>query len=115
MFLSLCLSVILSLLLIIIVSSFFFLPPPHLSFFISSLPPALSLQAARANESSQAQLKALSQQTAATRRELDEILGCLAQREEALHSKDVELSDNRQRQLSLEQEIQEVWGLNTYK
>ncbi|TWW69136.1 hypothetical protein D4764_19G0009350 [Takifugu flavidus] len=65
-------------------------------------------QAARANESSQAQLKALSQQTAATRRELDEILGRLAQREEELHSKDVELSDNRQRQSSLEQEIQEL-------
>lgn len=78
-------------------------------------PPVLSLQAARANESSQAQLKALSQQTAATRRELDEILGRLAQREEELHSKDVELSDNRQRQSSLEQEIQEVWGLNIYK
>lgn len=120
MFLSLFLAVILSLLLIIIVSFFFLpfvhhLPPPHLSFFICFLPPALSLQAARANESSQAQLKALSQQTAATRRELDEILGRLAQREEVLHSKDVELSDNRQRQLSLEQEIQEVWGLNIYK
>lgn len=98
--------------------AFFFvrhLPPLHLSFFIFFFPPALSLQAARANESSQAQLKALSQQTAATRRELDEILGRLAQREEVLHSKDVELSDNRQRQLSLEQEIQEVWGLNVYK
>lgn len=91
------------------------LPPLHLSFFISSPPPVLSLQAARANEGSQAQLKALSQQTAATRRELDEILGRLAQREEELHSKDVELSDNRQRQSSLEQEIQEVWGLNIYK
>lgn len=117
MFLSLFLAVILSLLLIIIVSIFFLchLPPLHLSFFIFFFPPALSLQAARANESSQAQLKALSQQTASTRRELDEILGRLAHREEVLHSKDVELSDNRQRQLSLEQEIQEVWGLNVCK
>lgn len=117
MFLSLRLSEILSLLLIIIVSTFLPTPPPSSSFVILHFlpPPVLSLQAARANESSQAQLKALSQQTAATRRELDEILGRLAQREEELHSKDVELSDNRQRQSSLEQEIQEVWGLNIYK
>ncbi|CAJ1077241.1 centrosomal protein of 128 kDa isoform X1 [Xyrichtys novacula] len=65
-------------------------------------------QAAREKESSQAQLKALSQQTEAARRELAEILGRLAQREEELHRKDVELSETRQRQLSLEQEIQEV-------
>ncbi|XP_068564745.1 centrosomal protein of 128 kDa-like isoform X2 [Cebidichthys violaceus] len=65
-------------------------------------------QAAREKESSQAQLKALSQQTEATRRELAEILGRLAQREEELHRKDVELSETRQRQLSLEQEIREV-------
>ncbi|XP_078029821.1 centrosomal protein of 128 kDa isoform X2 [Epinephelus lanceolatus] len=65
-------------------------------------------QAAREKESSQAQLKALSQQTEAARRELAEILGRLVQREEELHRKDVELSETRQRQLSLEQEIREV-------
>nr|XP_046229182.1 centrosomal protein of 128 kDa isoform X2 [Scatophagus argus] len=65
-------------------------------------------EAAREKESSQAQLKALSQQTEAARRELAEILGRLAQREEELHRKDVELSGTRQRQLSLEQEIREV-------
>ncbi|XP_051264887.1 centrosomal protein of 128 kDa isoform X2 [Dicentrarchus labrax] len=65
-------------------------------------------QAAREKESSHAQLKALSQQTEAARRELAEILGRLAQREEELHRKDVELSATRQRQLSLEQEIREV-------
>ncbi|KAG8011139.1 hypothetical protein GBF38_005805 [Nibea albiflora] len=67
-----------------------------------------ALQAAREKESSQAQLKALSQQTEAARRELAEILGRLAQREEELRRKDVELSETRQRQLSLEQEIREV-------
>uniref|UniRef100_A0A3B4ZPF4 Centrosomal protein 128 n=1 Tax=Stegastes partitus TaxID=144197 RepID=A0A3B4ZPF4_9TELE len=65
-------------------------------------------QAAREKESSQAQLKALSQQTEAARRELAEILGRLAQREEELHRKDVELSETQQRQLSLQQEIREV-------
>ncbi|CAI5683202.1 unnamed protein product [Oreochromis niloticus] len=65
-------------------------------------------QAAREKENSQAQLKALSQQTEAARRELAEILGRLAQREEELHRKDVELSETHQRQLSLQQEIQEV-------
>ncbi|XP_074540992.1 centrosomal protein of 128 kDa isoform X2 [Halichoeres trimaculatus] len=65
-------------------------------------------QAAREKESSQAQLKALSQQTEAARRELAEILGRLAQREEELHRKDVEMSETRQRQLSLEQEMREV-------
>ncbi|XP_078130958.1 centrosomal protein of 128 kDa isoform X3 [Sander vitreus] len=65
-------------------------------------------QAAREKQSSQAQLKALSQQTEAARRELAEILGRLAQREEELHRKDVEMSETRQRQLSLEQEIREV-------
>ncbi|XP_069370609.1 centrosomal protein of 128 kDa isoform X2 [Paralichthys olivaceus] len=65
-------------------------------------------QAAREKESSQAQLKALSQHTEAARRELAEILGRLAQREEELHRKDVELSETRQRQLSLEQEMREV-------
>ncbi|XP_070782333.1 centrosomal protein of 128 kDa [Enoplosus armatus] len=67
-------------------------------------------QAAREKESSQAQLKALSQQTEAARRELAEILGRLAQREEELHRKDVELSETRERQLSLEQEIREARG-----
>ncbi|XP_018550298.1 centrosomal protein of 128 kDa isoform X2 [Lates calcarifer] len=67
-----------------------------------------SMQATREKESSQAQLKALSQQAEAARRELAEILGRLAQREEELHRKDVELSETRQRQLSLEQEIREV-------
>lgn len=73
-------------------------------------PPALpfSLQAAREKESSQAQLKVLSQQTEAVRRELAEILGRLAQREEELHRRDMELCESRQRQLSLEQEIREV-------
>ncbi|XP_028996551.1 centrosomal protein of 128 kDa-like isoform X2 [Betta splendens] len=65
-------------------------------------------QAAREKESSQAQMKALSQQTEAARRELAEILGRLARREEELRCKDVELSETRQRQLSLEQEIQQV-------
>ncbi|XP_051792519.1 centrosomal protein of 128 kDa isoform X2 [Acanthochromis polyacanthus] len=65
-------------------------------------------QAAREKGSSQAQLKALSQQTEAARRELAEILGRLAQREEELHRKDVELSETHQRQLSLQQEIREV-------
>ncbi|KAM3603485.1 uncharacterized protein V6R79_023309 [Siganus canaliculatus] len=65
-------------------------------------------EAARVKESSQAQLKALSQQSEAARRELAEILGRLAQREEELHRKDIELSETRQRQLTLEQEIREV-------
>ncbi|XP_035986268.1 centrosomal protein of 128 kDa isoform X3 [Fundulus heteroclitus] len=67
-----------------------------------------ALQASREKESSQAQLKALSQQSEAARRELGEILGRLAQREEELHRKDVELSETRQRQLLLQQEVQEV-------
>ncbi|KAM9354773.1 centrosomal protein of 128 kDa [Pholidichthys leucotaenia] len=65
-------------------------------------------QAAREKESSQAQQKALSQQTEATRREFAEILGRLAQREEELHRKDVELSESHQRQLSLQQEIRQA-------
>ncbi|XP_035804481.1 centrosomal protein of 128 kDa isoform X2 [Amphiprion ocellaris] len=69
---------------------------------------SLQVKAAREKGSSQAQLKALSQQTEAARRELAEILGRLAQREEELHRKDVELSENHQRQLSLQQEIREV-------
>ncbi|XP_037305567.2 centrosomal protein of 128 kDa isoform X1 [Pungitius pungitius] len=65
-------------------------------------------QVARVKESAQAQLKALSQQTEAARRELADVLGRLAQREEELHRKDVELSEIRQRHLSLEQEIREM-------
>ncbi|KAM9703298.1 centrosomal protein of 128 kDa isoform 2-T2 [Menidia menidia] len=65
-------------------------------------------QAAREREASQAQLKALSQQTEAARRELADILGRLAQREEELHRKDVELSETQQRLLSLQQEMWEV-------
>ncbi|XP_072300874.1 centrosomal protein of 128 kDa-like [Eucyclogobius newberryi] len=68
----------------------------------------LEEQAAGGKESSNAQMKALSQQTEAARRELAEILGRLAHREEELRRKDVELSDSRQRQLSLEQEVREV-------
>ncbi|KAJ0027048.1 hypothetical protein NQD34_018048 [Periophthalmus magnuspinnatus] len=65
-------------------------------------------EAAGERESSHAQMKALSQQTEAARRELAEILGRLAHREEELRRKDVELSDSRQRQLSLEQEVREI-------
>ncbi|XP_077950143.1 centrosomal protein of 128 kDa isoform X2 [Gasterosteus aculeatus] len=65
-------------------------------------------QVARERESARAQLKELRQQTEATRRELAGVLGRLAQREEELHRKDVELSEIRQRHLSLEQEIREV-------
>lgn len=89
--------------------TFFFSLPLPVSFSLL-LPLSLSLQAAREKENSQAQLKALSQQTEAARRELAEILGRLAQREEELHRKDVELSETHQRQLSLQQEIREVWG-----
>ncbi|KAM3860917.1 centrosomal protein of 128 kDa [Diretmus argenteus] len=66
-----------------------------------------AMQVTKEKESSQAQLKALSQQTEAVRRELAEILGRLAQREEELHRKDVDLSEARQRLLSVEQEIRE--------
>uniref|UniRef100_A0AAV2K8P0 Centrosomal protein of 128 kDa n=1 Tax=Knipowitschia caucasica TaxID=637954 RepID=A0AAV2K8P0_KNICA len=65
-------------------------------------------EASGGRESSYAQKKALSQQTEAARRELAEILGRLAHREEELRRKDVELSDSRQRQLSLEQEVREL-------
>ncbi|XP_072218523.1 centrosomal protein of 128 kDa isoform X2 [Leuresthes tenuis] len=67
-----------------------------------------AVQAARERETSQAQLKALSQQAEAARRELADVLGRLAQREEELHRKDVELSETRQRHLLLQQEIREV-------
>lgn len=86
----------------------------HFLPFLSSspsLPPSAPLQAAREKQSAQAQLKALSQQSEAARRELADVLGRLAQREEELHRKDVELSESRQRHLSLEQEAREVlWG-----
>ncbi|XP_061563456.1 centrosomal protein of 128 kDa-like isoform X4 [Cololabis saira] len=65
-------------------------------------------QADREKESSQAQLKALSQQAEVSRRELAQVLGRSAQREEELHRKDVELSEAQQRLLSLQQEIREV-------
>lgn len=99
-----------SLLFFICHSSFIFFSLPLPVSFSLLLPLSLSLQAAREKENSQAQLKALSQQTEAARRELAEILGRLAQREEELHRKDVELSETHQRQLSLQQEIREVWG-----
>ncbi|XP_054900104.1 centrosomal protein of 128 kDa-like isoform X2 [Poeciliopsis prolifica] len=67
-----------------------------------------ALQVSRENECSQAQLKALSQQAEASRRELGEALGRLAQREEELHCKSVELSEAHQRQMALQQEIREV-------
>lgn len=70
--------------------------------------PFSPLQVARERESARAQLKELRQQTEATRRELAGVLGRLAQREEELHRKDVELSEIRQRHLSLEQETREV-------
>ncbi|KAM4713639.1 LOW QUALITY PROTEIN: centrosomal protein of 128 kDa [Anableps anableps] len=66
-----------------------------------------ALQASREKESAR-QLKALSQQSEAARRELAEILGRLAQREEELHRKDMELSETQQRQLLLQQQIREV-------
>jgi len=123
MFLSLCLSVTLSLPLIIIVRTPLCTPSssfviPHLSFSpsLTTLPLLLhrfiflSLQAARERETSQAQLKALSQQAEAARRELADVLGRLAQREEEIHRKDVQLSETQQRHLSLQQEIREVCG-----
>ncbi|XP_056150776.1 centrosomal protein of 128 kDa [Lampris incognitus] len=65
-------------------------------------------QATKEKESSQTQLKALSLQTEAVHRELTDVLSRLAQREEELHRKDMELSETRQRHLSIEREIQEV-------
>ncbi|XP_029965779.1 centrosomal protein of 128 kDa isoform X2 [Salarias fasciatus] len=65
-------------------------------------------QAVREKESCQAQLKALSQQAEAARRELAVVLGRLAQREEELHRKEVELSESLQRCLALQQESREV-------
>ncbi|XP_061559944.1 centrosomal protein of 128 kDa-like isoform X2 [Phycodurus eques] len=65
-------------------------------------------QVAKEREGSHTQLKALSQQAEAARRELAENLQRLAQREEELHRKDVALSESCQRQLAQEQEIREV-------
>ncbi|XP_034018593.1 centrosomal protein of 128 kDa-like [Thalassophryne amazonica] len=67
-----------------------------------------AVQATREQESARAQLKVLSQQAEAARRELAEILSRLAQREEELHRKDVELNKTRQRHLTLERQLQEV-------
>lgn len=124
MFLSHHLSVAFFLALIVIVRAPLSTPFPSSSsailHFPFSHPPlsfvparSFSLQAAREKESSQAQLKALSQQNEAARRELAEILGRLAQSEEELHRKNVELSETHQRQLSLQQEIREVCGSTT--
>ncbi|XP_014000491.2 centrosomal protein of 128 kDa isoform X1 [Salmo salar] len=65
-------------------------------------------QACKERELSQAQLKAFSQQTEGVRRELAEVLGRLAQSEEEVLRKDVELSETRARHLGLEQEVREV-------
>ena len=82
------------------------LDPPSASL---SLPPS-TLQATKEKEGSQAQLKVLTTQTEAVRRELTEVLGRLAHREEELHRRDVELSEAHQRHVSLEQENREVRG-----
>uniref|UniRef100_A0A8C7ZDV8 Centrosomal protein 128 n=1 Tax=Oryzias sinensis TaxID=183150 RepID=A0A8C7ZDV8_9TELE len=58
-------------------------------------------------ESSHAQLKSLSQQSESACRELTEVLGRLAQRDEELHRREVELMEARQRLLTLEQENRE--------
>ncbi|XP_051908249.1 centrosomal protein of 128 kDa-like isoform X2 [Hippocampus zosterae] len=63
---------------------------------------------ANETERSHTQLKALSQQAQAARRELAESLQRLAQRDEELHRKDVALSESRQCQLAREQEIREA-------
>lgn len=93
---------------------FFSLVIFHILYFphplSAPLPPPTPLQATKERQSTQAQLKALSQQSEAAHRELTEVLGRRAQREEELHRKDVELSESRQRHLSLEQEVREVWG-----
>ncbi|XP_077366285.1 centrosomal protein of 128 kDa isoform X2 [Festucalex cinctus] len=65
-------------------------------------------QVAKEKEGSHTQLKALSQQAEAARRELAENLQRLALREEEVHRKDVALSESCQRQLVLEQEIREA-------
>ncbi|CAL8393177.1 unnamed protein product, partial [Gadus morhua 'NCC'] len=63
--------------------------------------------ATKEKEGSQVQLKVLTTQTEAVRRELTEVLGRLAHREEELHRRDVELSEAHQRHVSLEQENRE--------
>uniref|UniRef100_A0A3P9LAU7 Centrosomal protein 128 n=1 Tax=Oryzias latipes TaxID=8090 RepID=A0A3P9LAU7_ORYLA len=65
-------------------------------------------EAAKQKESSHAQLKSLSQQSESACRELTEVLGRLAQRDEELHRREVELMEARQRLLTLEQENREV-------
>lgn len=79
-----------------------------LSSFFTPLIPLLSPQACKERELSQAQLKAFSQQTEGVRRELAEVLGRLAQSEEEVLRKDVELSETRARHLGLEQEVREA-------
>lgn len=96
---------------------------PHLLVFIFPFPLQLlaffipfslffcsTYQAAKQKESSHAQLKALSQQSESACRELTEVLGRLAQRDEELHRREVELMEARQRLLTLEQEAREVCG-----
>lgn len=83
--------------------------PLHFSPFVClTLIPLVSPQACKERELSQAQLKAFSQQTEGVRRELAEVLGRLAQSEEEVLRKDVELSETRARHLGLEQEVREV-------
>ncbi|KAG7461196.1 hypothetical protein MATL_G00207450 [Megalops atlanticus] len=65
-------------------------------------------QACKERDGLQVTLQSLSQQAEALRKELGEVVGRLAQREEDLRRKEVELSDTRARQLALEQEAREV-------
>ncbi|XP_028809212.1 centrosomal protein of 128 kDa isoform X2 [Denticeps clupeoides] len=65
-------------------------------------------QAGKDRESVQVQLKAVTLQAEGARRELAEVLGRLAQREEEVRRRDVELAQTRDRQLALEQEVKEV-------
>uniref|UniRef100_A0A8C9V9D7 Centrosomal protein 128 n=1 Tax=Scleropages formosus TaxID=113540 RepID=A0A8C9V9D7_SCLFO len=59
-------------------------------------------------ESLQAQLRVLGQQAEGLRRELEEALGRLAQREEELRRRDEELGESQARRKTLEQEVREV-------
>ncbi|XP_036405977.1 centrosomal protein of 128 kDa-like [Megalops cyprinoides] len=65
-------------------------------------------QACRERDGLQVTLQSLGQQAEALRKELGEVVGRLAQREEDLRRTEVELSDTRARQLALEQEAREV-------
>ncbi|KAL0967578.1 hypothetical protein UPYG_G00254030 [Umbra pygmaea] len=65
-------------------------------------------QACKERDVAQAQLKSLAQQGEGVHRELADVLRRLAQSEEEVHRKDVELSDMRSRHLGLEQEVREV-------